>query len=331
MQKRMKGIIKWIGLCVCILSLAYFFDAALEQISSLPPVRWSSRAYLSATCAITLNCLVILFSGYAWLLLLRACGEIVRAIEAFIIFSLSQFAKYIPGNVAHHAGRIVLACNQGLNIFRVTFTMIIEVTWITVAAFILIIILLILGGDTYFNSSQEPYTLFQLAMAASIAIFSFGIIWSLVRWRPGPIQKVVNPSFAYTPSSITLIYCLLIYILCFLLMGIASDILIRGLFDITTSRIGLLTGAFAIAWTAGFITPGAPAGLGVRETILLKILAPIYGPGIAVAFAVALRVVSILADGFSVTVALFAQRRIKSFPHKPPHCDQRNHDDHPQR
>jgi uncharacterized membrane protein YbhN (UPF0104 family) len=34
----------------------------------------------------------------------------------------------------------------------------------------------------------------------------------------------------------------------------------------------LLGGAYIIAWLAGLITPGAPAGLGIRETVLLLLL-----------------------------------------------------------
>jgi hypothetical protein len=34
-------------------------------------------------------------------------------------------------------------------------------------------------------------------------------------------------------------------------------------------RFLFLTGLFAVAWISGFIVPGAPAGLGIREAILV--------------------------------------------------------------
>ena len=40
------------------------------------------------------------------------------------------------------------------------------------------------------------------------------------------------------------------------------QILSRYLFGASGSHILLLTGAFAIAWVAGFLDPGAPAGIG---------------------------------------------------------------------
>ena len=36
--------------------------------------------------------------------------------------------------------------------------------------------------------------------------------------------------------------------------------------------VSLLCGAYVIAWLAGLVTPGAPAGIGVREAVLLFLL-----------------------------------------------------------
>ena len=52
--------------------------------------------------------------------------------------------------------------------------------------------------------------------------------------------------------------------------------------------------AFVVAWLAGFVTPGAPAGLGVRETVLVLGL-PQLGPA-ALGVAIGHRVVTAIAD-----------------------------------
>ena len=317
MQKIVRGSFRWIGLCVGILSLAYFFNSALKQISSLSPVHWTPEGYISLAIATLLNSLVIILGGYAWLLLLRACGESARAVEGMVIFVLSQFAKYIPGNVVHHAGRIAIACSRGFAFYRVTLSMAIETGWIIVTASNLIIICLIFSDDIVLQYSQELSAPIKMALATSVAVVLPVIAgWILFRWRLGPVMKLFDTSSLKVPSSIVLICCLLIYTLCFFSMGIASDILIRGLFGVTESRVNLLTGAFAIAWTAGLFTPGAPAGLGVREAILLRLLSPVYGTGIAVELAITLRVVSIVADGLTFMLAIIVKWRLKPFFHE---------------
>jgi uncharacterized membrane protein YbhN (UPF0104 family) len=40
----------------------------------------------------------------------------------------------------------------------------------------------------------------------------------------------------------------------------------------TASQVFLICGAFVITWLAGSVTPGAPAGIGVRELVLLFLL-----------------------------------------------------------
>jgi uncharacterized membrane protein YbhN (UPF0104 family) len=42
--------------------------------------------------------------------------------------------------------------------------------------------------------------------------------------------------------------------------------------SVTASQFFLSCGAFVIAWLAGLVTPVAPAGIGVREFVLLFLL-----------------------------------------------------------
>ncbi len=54
--------------------------------------------------------------------------------------------------------------------------------------------------------------------------------------------------------------------------------------------------AYAAAWLAGTLMPGAPAGMGVREMVLTLELEPALGPTQAAALALALRLVTTAGD-----------------------------------
>jgi hypothetical protein len=60
--------------------------------------------------------------------------------------------------------------------------------------------------------------------------------------------------------------------------------------------VAAAAGAFSLAWSAGFIVPGAPAGLGVREATLLATLGPMIGMGPAVTVAILHRLITAAID-----------------------------------
>jgi hypothetical protein len=65
---------------------------------------------------------------------------------------------------------------------------------------------------------------------------------------------------------------------------------------ITPSAIATSIAVFSAAWIAGFLAPGAPAGLGIREAILLAGLGPTFGARTAVEITIFFRVLSVAAD-----------------------------------
>ena len=56
---------------------------------------------------------------------------------------------------------------------------------------------------------------------------------------------------------------------------------------------------FGVAWIAGYLVPGAPGGLGVREAVMLLLFAPMVGPGVAVGISISMRVANMLGDGLA--------------------------------
>ena len=94
--------------------------------------------------------------------------------------------------------------------------------------------------------------------------------------------------------------------------GIAAWILVGAL---VPSPPGLLfvTGVYALAWLIGFVIVFAPSGLGVREAMLVALLAPRFGAGPATAIAVVLRFANIVGELVAFgAIELAAQRWVRS-------------------
>jgi uncharacterized membrane protein len=99
-----------------------------------------------------------------------------------------------------------------------------------------------------------------------------------------------------------------LYTSTFLIMGGIANSLARYLFGALNAPFWLITGIITVAWVAGFITPGSPAGMGVREAILVAALGPILGTGVALGVSIALRAVTTLGDGLAFLAALALKR-----------------------
>ena len=78
--------------------------------------------------------------------------------------------------------------------------------------------------------------------------------------------------------------------------GLALWLLARSLTDVSPGWIPVCVSATGLAASVGFLAVFAPAGLGVREGILLLILAPAVGEGVAAVVVLAVRLVQTVVE-----------------------------------
>lgn len=62
------------------------------------------------------------------------------------------------------------------------------------------------------------------------------------------------------------------------------------------SNILIFIGAYAASWIIGFVTPGSPGGIGVREALLILILQMYISESQAVTLALVFRIITTLGD-----------------------------------
>src|SRR3546814_3308628 len=86
----------------------------------------------------------------------------------------------------------------------------------------------------------------------------------------------------------------LCYVANFALVGFGLWIVASVLVPGTAISPILLTGAFASSWLIGFVTPGAPAGFGVREVVLSLWLSESMPASTFVVLVLALRIATTL-------------------------------------
>ena len=185
---------------------------------------------------------------FGWMNLLRHLNEMVAAPVALVIYGTTVPAKYIPGNIFHLAGRQALGMAMGIDGWRLAKASVYELTLIDVAG-LLFSILVLPQLLTYDRPGMTLVCFFIATCATALAIYSFSGRWLLL---------------AFLDQMIFLFCCALIFTI--LIAYLVGD------FEWTLARSQVFGGAFILAWVVGLITPGAPAGVGVRELVLIACL-----------------------------------------------------------
>ncbi len=301
---------RFAGIAAAVACGGYFIAVGVEHAAAFPALRWNGAAVAALVAASLLFMATMVIAGFAWHVALRAAGEPPRLWAAVAAVLLSQVAKYVPGNFAHVIGRAALARRYGFALPRVILAMTFESGWILVTATLVAVAALLVEGPRLSAALPElPAAWIAVVLAAALAAPAAGA-WVLGRWRPGPLARLLGNAAVALPGVAPTLACIALYCANFALAGLALDLIAQGPLAAPESRFVLLTGIFAVAWVVGYVTPGAPGGLGVREAILVVALGPVYGAGTAFALALVLRVCTFAADGIGFLAGLAIRRSI---------------------
>lgn len=305
-----RTLFRAIGVAVSLACLSYFMVEAQKVWSSskgaIDLAGMSRKMPLAAMFWIA----AYLAFGGTWHYLLRLSGLRPSMSKSFGIYLTAQLAKYLPGNVAHHAGKIYLSVKHGLPASTVGVCMVVELVLAVLCAGVLAIPLLDLLLDRP-SPPAHPIVLIALVLALFALVASAAVlVWRMPRLHAMREQLkgmllVAKASgsmrFAAASVSCTLIGMILASISLLALCGLEQfddyDKIVKGV------------ALFCIAWIAGFLTPGAPAGLGTREAILVEGFRPIVGAELAIGATILLRLLSVSVDFFAFLLGVVLLRR----------------------
>jgi len=82
--------------------------------------------------------------------------------------------------------------------------------------------------------------------------------------------------------------------------------------SLSLSTFMIIVSAYTISWVAGYIVPGAPGGIGVRESILLLLLGQSFSGETALLAILLHRLTSIAGDIIAFFIQPIIYKRIKS-------------------
>ena len=291
---------KIIGIIFMLVSLGFILREVLRMDISNLQIEHPLQAAFYIFLFLGLTVVSIILAVFAWRNILTAIhGEQPAFEEVFKVYVKANVAKYLPGNVLHYAGRNLLGSRLGWKHSDILLSSFLEVIMILISAAVFLMIFAYgqfvdVVADAMRNAVDNP--IIAVLILLGIVIILGGILFIFYKRRD--IFDKLRLLFTARFLKVLLInFCL--YTGTFLILGLVLTFIFSGIFQIgkpVASEVLLIISASVLSWFAGFITPGAPGGLGVREAVLILMLSPIYGREYTLAAALIHRLISILGD-----------------------------------
>lgn len=225
----------------------------------------------------------------AWWNLLGQFGASISRRWAIRAYGMSQIAKYVPGNIFHLAGRQAMGMAVGLSGWSLAKSAVWELG-------------LISATGSLFGLLALPLMVPGLTVTTSTGLFApvIGIVFVLL-WRL--IGLPIARAYGWYTVFLTISALLFIALIKLLVVETNGQVAVSWL---------PLGGAYVLAWLAGLITPGAPAGVGVRELVLLFVLKGVVSEADLLLAVVLGRLVTVAGDLLFFIVSSLMNDRVKN-------------------
>ena len=314
----MSGLLRVGGVLLGVAATVFFvaFAYRTATLHNLQPL-WRGPVVSAIAMASIAYATIIPISGWSWGRLLRGTGVRFPTLQLSMIIGISQMAKYVPGSVGQYLGRTAMSLQRGIPARSLFVTLVLEVL-LTVAAAIVVGLtgLVVASREVSILPLDHRHTVVAAIVGLVISVLGLLVAAHSQWWFPGwlaPHLTVIKSTV--TSSSRALSAAFAAYVLNYIVVGLGLYVLASAVVGLPPGPAPLFIGIFALSWVVGFVVPGAPAGLGVREGVMAGLLAPSLESARALEIILAFRVATTAGDllGLAWGSALYLfERRTKS-------------------
>lgn len=213
--------------------------------------------------------------------------------EIAFVMAKSNLLKYVPGNIFQYIGRNEIAVKRELKHGEVGMATVLEVVTNLLAA-------MLLGGIFYFDGFQKVVIQFgkELLSIMLVGIVGLAIVLVVLWNKKKSVIKKYTDILKKRKNIITVLKNLLFF---------ACNALVNAGFYIVTlasvlgmnfdlKEVYILSGAYILAWITGFVIPGAPGGIGIREFVMTLLIPQSVNSQLILLGLVIYRFINILGD-----------------------------------
>ena len=287
---------------VLVAAIVYFLAAYLVRSwSTVKDYHWTLRpGWLAASGAVFLAFYVL--QALAWWLLLRGFALHSPFPVAMSTWGKSILARYVPGNVFMFVGRAWMSHGQGLPVDKVSAAMVYEQALGVCSALVTVAILF-----PFWETDRGATGLSLLAIPLFIALLHPRVFRPLSSWA---LRRLHREPLDVTLGFGAVIAMLWYYVAAWLVAGTGAWLLARATTGLGVGSLPLVTVAYALSFVVGMAAFIFPSGIGIREAVLTASLSRRLPGGVALAWALLLRLWVTAIELLFVGLAVLAERLV---------------------
>ena len=297
----LKKVAGYLGKLLSVLAIAFIIYAIYKlglDFSSVTNWPVFILLMIAGVAIKTATVFIMSFGWMGWLKMLAGKKDLdrKRGVKAYV---KANIGKYLPGNVMHYVERNLFAADLGISQSRIAIGSVLEIISLVLSAVILAVVM---SFRNFVLTLQElfVYNYIKIIFAAACVI----VIVAIIMLRKKAMALISE--FGYRQFFKTLALALVRYILVLAGLGVIMVMLYAymGSEALTASAVCTIISGYALAWVLGFLVPGAPGGIGIRELVVTLLLAPVIGEELILTISVIHRLITIIGDFAAYVIGL---------------------------
>lgn len=282
-----------------------FTGLVIVENDALSRLSWDARLGVSLTLACAAYALLSVLLVLVWATVLDAFAPgCIGAREAYALYALTQIMKYIPSNVVHFVGRHAALRRRGVPHLALVFSVFGEAAMLVCGACLTI---LAFEADVLSAVYGRYVRGETLPIIAAVGL-GFGLCATMIWLHGASIRRRIStdrPRRVIARLMVALAAAAVFFASTTLLISIVCRLVLDDPASFSTSAVAA---TLAGAWVVGFVIPGASAGIGVREAVVILLLSPAVGAGNAAVIATVYRMVTAGGDAMFAGLGELARR-----------------------
>jgi glycosyltransferase 2 family protein len=221
--------------------------------------------WLRVAAAVALTMAGLCVTAYLWCYILRINGAYLSLRQGLPIFFVSHLGRYLPGQVWALVGKVVLSSQAGVRAQVGAQCVALEAILGILTASLLALTVL-----PFYQVGNVPLgPLVGIGLVAVPLALHPRVFGALSRWALRVVRRTA-PAVVYSYRQI--LTAAGIHLVAWQIFGVAFHLLLKAIDPASTMPLHAAAGTFAAAWVVGYLSILTPAGIGVREGVLIVLL-----------------------------------------------------------